>query len=164
MWYNSLWLQRKDDYCAGCQNISHCQQQFYSGLHSPRWSCFIYVNIVRCIDAFNQCDHNPLGKLVLYQTCQVRWSCLGTPSFDKGYCRPLIDPVAKFLSRRTTIINFGKTNEIYKLPEKFFSFLDTSHCIPHPMLIQVAANLPMDVANHRQLIIFVSCHPQTIIK
>ena len=79
-------------------------------------------------------------------------------------CRPFIDPVAKFLSRRTTIINFGKTNEIYKLPEKFFSFLDTSHCIPHPMLIQVAANLPMDVANHRQLIIFVSCHPQTVIK
>ena len=124
----------------------------------------IYFNIVRRIYAFSQCDHNPLGKLVLYQTCQVRWSCLGTPSFDKGYCRPSIDPVAKFLSRRTTIINFGKTNEIYKLPEKFFAFLETSHCIPHPMLIQVAANLPMDVANHRQLIIFVSCHPQTVIK
>ena len=114
MWYNSLWLQTKDDYCAGCQNITHCQQQSYSGLHSPRWSCCIYFNVVRCTYAFNQCDHNPLGKLVLYQTCQVRWSCLGTPSFDKGYFRPSIDPVAKFLWRPTTIINFGKRNEIYK--------------------------------------------------
>ena len=32
------------------------------------------------------------------------------------------------------------------------------------MLIQVAANLPMDVTNHRQLIIFISCHPQTVMK
>ena len=24
----------EDDYCTGCQNVSHCQKQFFSGLHA----------------------------------------------------------------------------------------------------------------------------------
>ena len=33
--------------------------------------------------------------LLLYQTCQVPCSCVGAPSFDKGYYPvPPIDPVA----------------------------------------------------------------------
>ena len=116
------------------------------------WVCFVLNRTCWCLTTDNltnnqwpfSCDKRWIKKHqshLLYQTCQVRWFCLGTPSFDKGYCRPSIDPVAKFLPRQTTIINFGKTNEIYKLPETFFAFLDTSHCFPHPMLIQVAANL-----------------------
>ena len=38
MWYNF-----EDDFCTGYRNVSHCQQQSYSGLHSPRRSCFTYL-------------------------------------------------------------------------------------------------------------------------
>ena len=38
MWYNS-----EDDFCTGYRNVSHCQQQSYSGLHSRRHSCFTYL-------------------------------------------------------------------------------------------------------------------------
>ena len=38
MWYNS-----EDDFCTHYRNVSHCQQQSYSGLHSPRHSCFTYL-------------------------------------------------------------------------------------------------------------------------
>ena len=38
MWYNS-----EDDFCTGYRNVSQCQQQSYSGLRSPRQSCFTYL-------------------------------------------------------------------------------------------------------------------------
>ena len=33
----------KDDYRTGCRNVSHCQQQSYSGLRSPGRSCSTYL-------------------------------------------------------------------------------------------------------------------------
>ena len=34
----------EDDYCTGCRNVSHCQQQqSYSGLRSPRQSNSTYL-------------------------------------------------------------------------------------------------------------------------
>ena len=41
--YNSILLY-KDDYQLGCRNISHCQQQSYSGLRSSGWSDSCIVN------------------------------------------------------------------------------------------------------------------------
>ena len=40
MWYNTLWLWR---WLLQCQNVSHCQQQSYSGPPSPSWSCSTYL-------------------------------------------------------------------------------------------------------------------------
>ena len=35
-WRDTTHFDSEDDYCTGCQNVSHCQQQqSYSGLHSP---------------------------------------------------------------------------------------------------------------------------------
>ena len=33
-------IYSKDDFRTGCRNVNHCQQQSYSGLHSPGRSYF----------------------------------------------------------------------------------------------------------------------------
>ena len=36
IWRDTTLFDSEDDYCTGCGNVSHCQQQqSYSGLHSP---------------------------------------------------------------------------------------------------------------------------------
>ena len=44
-WRDTTHFDSEDDYCSGCRNASHCQQQqqSYSGLHSPRRSYSTYL-------------------------------------------------------------------------------------------------------------------------
>ena len=35
----------EDDHRTGCRNVSHCQQQSYSGLRSPGRSCYTYLSL-----------------------------------------------------------------------------------------------------------------------
>ena len=35
------------DYRTGCRNVSHCQQQSYSGLRSSGRSCCAYLEIMK---------------------------------------------------------------------------------------------------------------------
>ena len=42
-WHDTTYFDSEDDYCIGCWNISHCQQQqSYSDLHSPGLSNSAY--------------------------------------------------------------------------------------------------------------------------
>ena len=60
-----------------------------------------------------------MQKLLPYQTFQVPCSCLGAPSFDKGYYPgPPVDPVAKFLSCQTALINFLETHKNLQISRK----------------------------------------------
>ena len=62
-WYHSLWLQRwpSNDHHTGCRNVSHCQQQSYSGLRSPsRRSCSTYIYLLsNCVKQCLGCYGNP---------------------------------------------------------------------------------------------------------
>ena len=48
-WQTTLSLDTDDDFCSGCQNVSHChRQQSFSGLPWPRWSHYSINFLLLC--------------------------------------------------------------------------------------------------------------------
>ena len=43
----------EDDYRTGCRNVSHCQQQSYSGLRSSGRLCSAYLEIMKWLVSLN---------------------------------------------------------------------------------------------------------------
>ena len=66
-----LWLTdtinwREDDYCTGCRNVSHCQQQqCYSELRSPRRSYSTYLRNDSWVQTFHRGFSNARGGVVI---------------------------------------------------------------------------------------------------
>ena len=55
-WYNSHWPWRsEDDYRTGCRNVSHYQQQFYSGLRLTGRSYSTYLWNDSCVKIVSHC-------------------------------------------------------------------------------------------------------------
>ena len=61
----------EEDYSTGCWNVSHCQQQSYSGLCSPRQSYSTFIWNDSCVQTF----HN--YSIII---CTAKYACFGGQS------------------------------------------------------------------------------------
>ena len=62
----------EEDYSTGCWNVSHCQQQSYSGLCSPRQSYSTFIWNDSCVQTF----HNYYSIII----CTAKYACFGGQS------------------------------------------------------------------------------------